>query len=463
MPKKKPREDRFLVSRNGIYYYNRRIPKRYGRLDKRYPRIMISLYTPDLALARIRRDRQEQIDEQFWSELVLGPTDEKWAQLLTAQEQARALGFSHRSLQDLIDRTPTEELLDRIRVVMDVRREKPQKTAAAVDALLGGAGDGSDPGATVKQAFDFYIETISIAKKQRKSRQQYRVWYNTKLRAVATFIEVVGDIPFRAISRSDARTLFTHYQDRIADGEILPSTAGRDFGNMRNLYREYSEYTLSDDALEPPPNPFARFRFDGQSETNSRPPFPIDWVVDRFLQLGALDGLNAQAQTIIWMLIETGARPSEICTLTRSQIRLDAEVPYIMIEPVFDKRRSGSNREIKSRSSLRAVPLVGISFEAAKRFPNGFDRYRENPTNFSNAAMKFLRNNGYFPSPAHSVYSFRHTMEKRMLEGGLDSEFRQLIFGHANRRPKYGDGGEMTWRRDQLATIALPYDPAILR
>ena len=47
---------------------------------------------------------------------------------------------------------------------------------------------------------------------------------------------------------------------------------------------------------------------------------------------------------------------------------------------------------------------------------------------------------------------------KRMQEAGLDYDLRCRVMGHANSRPKYGDGGSLSWRRDQLSKITLPFD-----
>lgn len=72
-----------------------------------------------------------------------------------------------------------------------------------------------------------------------------------------------------------------------------------------------------------------------------------------------------QARLIVYALIETGCRPSEIANLLPEDIRLGDAVPHIRIRP-----RKG--REIKTQTSIREIPLVGVSLEAmkrAKRFP----------------------------------------------------------------------------------------------
>ena len=57
---------------------------------------------------------------------------------------------------------------------------------------------------------------------------------------------------------------------------------------------------------------------------------------------------------------------------------------------------------------------------------------------------------------------FRHSFEKRMLETGLDYGLRCTLMGHRNPRPEYGDGGSLTYRRDEMLKIVHPVSDALL-
>lgn len=70
--------------------------------------------------------------------------------------------------------------------------------------------------------------------------------------------------------------------------------------------------------------------------------------------------------------------------------------------------------------------------------------------------MKAFRARDLFPTENHRIYSLRHSFEKRMLEAGLDYGLRCLLMGHKNSRPSYGDGGSMSYRRNELLKIAHP-------
>ena len=137
------------------------------------------------------------------------------------------------------------------------------------------------------------------------------------------------------------------------------------------------------------------------------------------------------------------------CGVCIENIHLDADIPFIQI-------KGTDKRQVKTISSVRDIPLVGVSLEAFKRAPNGFPHYRDKGDRLSSALMKAFRSRGLFPTKDHRIYSFRHSFEKRMLEAGLDYGLRCLLMGHKNSRPLYGDGGSMKYRCDELLKIVHP-------
>ena len=154
------------------------------------------------------------------------------------------------------------------------------------------------------------------------------------------------------------------------------------------------------------------------------------------------------------MLIETGCRPSELINLRPEDIHVDEKVPYISIKP-------SKSRQIKTESSIRDIPLMGVALEAARRAPNGFAHYHDRNELFSANMMKAFRVRSFFPTSDHVIYSFRHSFEKRMQEANIDYGLRCLLMGHANSRPSYGDGGSLAYRRDEMLKIVHPYDARI--
>jgi integrase len=182
-------------------------------------------------------------------------------------------------------------------------------------------------------------------------------------------------------------------------------------------------------------------------------------VRDTIMQPGTLAGLNAEARGVVLVLIETGARGDEICNLHEEVIKLDGQVPHIVVEPRLDPE---DPREIKTVSSVRSIPLVGVALDVMKKFPKGFPRYKENEGVFSDATNKFFRENKLFPTKKHVLYSFRHTFEDRMKEARVDDELRCILMGHSVDRPKYGSGGSLKLYQEEMQKIAYSYDPSIV-
>ena len=178
--------------------------------------------------------------------------------------------------------------------------------------------------------------------------------------------------------------------------------------------------------------------------------------VRKILVPGLFQGLNKDARLIVYALIETGCRPSEIANLRSEHIKLNANAPHIQIRP-------RENRQLKTNSAIRDIPLTGISLEAMRLAPSGFPRYRDNGHLLSATLMKAFKSRNLFPTPNHRIYSFRHSFEKRMQESGIDYGLRCTLMGHSNSRPSYGDGGSLAYRQSEMLKFAHPYSEELVR
>jgi len=424
--------DRHLHKRNGFYTYKRRVPSSVAGFDSRSPIIRIALGTSDIGEARLKRDAYERADDLFWASLCEGGDQAAAeARYKSTLARATALGFTYRHLPSILLEESGSAILARLRAVQDIKPASAEETA-----ILGGI---SLPRASVRRALEVYINEISASDLVLKSAGQRKLWTQTKTRAVDTFEKVCGAMDIEDIKREDARKFYKWWLEKIAphpkDGKPTHSadSGNRQIGNMRVLYRSYFEHMGQQDFS----NPFEGLAF-ADKRSNTRPPFPDGWIETRILAPGALAGLNDEARGIVCALVETGCRPSEIINLTANQIMLDDPIPHIKVETRYDV---DDPREIKTRSSIREVPLVGISLEAMKKFPKGFPRYKDKENTFSAAANKYLLENGLRPTKRHVVYSLRHSFERRAKDAKLDTEMRMMLMGHLIDRPNYGEGG----------------------
>lgn len=458
MGKRRTDADRYLVERGGTFQYHRKVPAIVGDLDPRAPKIRISLKTDDRALARMKRDEWEKQHDDEWRELLGGADPQSViARHKSALRRVEALGFAYRSISSLVSNgTSMDEILKRIRVA---DKQAPESDIAT--AVLGLV---DEPQVTVNQAFQVYLKEIMPAELVGKSETQKADWQKVKARAVANFVKVVGDIPIGEITREQALKFRQFWLGRVAPEKGKPthsaSSGNRDVGNMRQLFRMYHAHIGQGDKL----NPFDGIAF-AEKNKQSRPPFPVEWVRDQFLGSEKLIGLNREARGIVLMMVETGARPSELANLSASTIHLDAAVPHIEIAPRQDP---DDPREIKTSSSVRLVPLVGVALEVAKAFPKGFPKYWNRERTLSNTLNKALEANGLLPATIpgkkpYSAYSMRHTFEDRAKEAKVDEEIRRALMGHVIDRPKYGEGGSLKLKQEALQSMALPFDRTIVK
>lgn len=449
--------DQFLKQRRDRWYYVRRVPRHLSELDGR-DIIRTALKTSSKEVARVRRDALAEADDHYWATLLASTQDDgslrnpkstlSNAQLRyqSAKRRAMARGYIYQPTETLIQAAPTSELVDRLKHV----GSKAKFDEREAEAVLGTVKPAAP---RISQALETYFKFISTSSLLNKSEAQKQTYFKPKRRAVANFIALFGDLPMDDITRSHAREFHAWWTKRLqpTDGSkpLSADSANRDIGNLRNLFKEFWAY----EGEETRENPFRNLRFK-DVVYKEIPPFSDDWVQSRVLVPGLFDDINREAALIVYAMIETGCRPSELANLLPSNIILDDEVPHIQIRPRAD-------RKLKSVSSARDIPLLGVSLNAFQQAPDGFAHFRDRGNLLSSSLMKAFRARNLFESDDHRIYSFRHSFEKRMLEAEIDYGLRCLLMGHSNSRPSYGDGGSLAYRRSQLEKIAHPVSEAL--
>tara|TARA_R110000787_G_scaffold274658_2_gene382670 strand:- start:7519 stop:8895 length:1377 start_codon:yes stop_codon:yes gene_type:complete len=448
---------RYLKERGGWWHYQRRVPARFTCVDER-GLIQIALRTQSLEVAMMRRDALAEADAALWNaralEFVGGDSQRSvWKaadhRYRAAVSRALSQGFVYRPVEEIAALPDIEEIVARLKAT-DLGKAPSE---AKAEALLGGVPEPVDK-TTVSEAFELYVSKIAFDDQYNKSEAQRYAWEKTKQTSIDYFIEQVGDIPLTDITRKIATQYRDWWQTRMLpqkDGSkpVTPNTANRHIGNMRSLYQRYFKYRGQSDIEDP----FKGFFFAGKSRVK-RASFSDEFVRTRILVPGLFDDLRLELRVIIYLLIETGARLSEVVNLRPQDIRLDHEVPHIHI-------RAEQNRELKTDDSEREIPLVGAALPAMRLCPNGFGHYYDRSTLVSANLMKAFKQRDLLPTKDHVIYSLRHSFEDRMLEGGLDYGLRCALMGHKNNRPEYGQGGSLIYRREQLERIAHPFDAGV--
>ncbi|RAZ71811.1 DUF6538 domain-containing protein [Mesorhizobium atlanticum] len=443
--------DRYLQLRGVHFHYRRRVPQEVRDLDHRGRFVRKSLDTSDRIRARTLRDLYEAADNALWASLMIGDNPQAARiRYKLAVKRAESLGFVYRPLAEILTAEPLETILQRVESTIGEPAKSP-----AVDAVTGMV---ERPDDKISDALKLYFSDIVRDELRTKSPDQRKRWKAKRQMSVDVFIDLVEDKPMSKITRDDALKAHKYWLDRIAPedgpGDRSASTGNRNMGNLRTLYGDYFRHI----GFPEQKNPFADLSFSDKSK-RSRPPFPTDWIRDKILAPGALAKLNAEARGIALAFVETGCRPSELANLHEGVIHLDHEVPHISVEPREDPE---DPREIKTASSVRKVPLVGVALEVFRKHPKGFPQYKDRETQLSATVNKHFKKHELFPTDKHTFYSLRHSFEDRMKNARLDEELRRMLMGHSIDRPKYGEGGEMKMWQEELMKIALPFDPSIV-
>lgn len=418
--------------RQNTWQINRRVPKRYENVETR--RVIVdSLHTDSktIAIEKAKAIWSQLIEA--WEAKLAGDTTDADMRLAAAKNLAAIRGFRYLHANAVAE-LPIRELVDRIDVV-PVHRGEPDLVEAA--AILGGT---IAPKITVSAALNEYW-TLAKDKTVGKSDDQVRRWKNPRKKAIRNFINVVGDKAIADITGDDMLDFRSWWMDRIVEDGLSANAANKDLSHFGTIMKMVNSMKRLGLVL-----PLGDLSF-AAGEAKKRPPFSESWINEQLLAPDALSGLNDEARAIFLVMINTGARPSELAGLTKECIHLGSNVPHISIEPI--------GRQLKSANARRKIPLTGVSLEAIRAFPEGFPRYQRSSATLSGTLNKYLKENRLKETSDHTVYSLRHGFEDRLLAAGVDERIRRDLMGHALDRERYGAGGSLEHMQTLVAKVAI--------
>lgn len=423
--------------RDGTWYLVRRVPKDYELLDRRgLVRISTGIAVADDPRAVRAGDMVKQLNrelEAYWRGLADGQSGEARLRFEAAQKRARALGLTYQTNQELAE-GQVEDLVNRFKLLMERNTVEDEGEVAAV---LGGE---KRPSILLSGLFDEY-ETIEAEALVGKSEGQQRKWRNPKKRAITNLIEVVGDMEIAELTRNHALDFRTWWQKRIAAEGLDKGTANKDIGHISTMLTAVDEaHRLGLDPV------FQQLKLKGVKR-NQRTAYEPEFVRDRILVQGALGDLNDEALHLVYLIADSGLRPSEAVTLDEKTIILNHAVPHVKV--------LADGRQLKTDHSEREVPLVGYALAVAKLHPNGFPRYRDKADSLSALVNDVLGEKGLRPTDKHSLYSLRHTFEDRLTDIDAPDKVIATLMGHKWARPKYGRGPKLEQKRRWMQKIAF--------
>ncbi len=422
----------YLIQRNEIYYYFRRVPEDVAHLDKRkFARY--SLKTRDKKSAVRKSVLRDEYMEQYWQNLKEGCHYNPFEEYELANKCAKMHGFPYKSAEE-ISLEAVSEVVKRI-TKASIAINCPE----TVSSVLGGV---DQPKLFLSEGIEKYWP-LCVDRIANKSERQIKNWKNPRQAAIERFILSTGeDKPVQELDRSDILKFRNSLREQINRKEIAGNTANKIMGYARDvLITLCTEYEIDINFKQL----FSDLKF--KVKKVSRPPFEAQYVQDCYLKGDSLSKMNFEARMLLYAMTDTGARESELIGLRSEDIFLDGDIPYIWIQPY-------KNHALKTMQSERQIPLVGASLFALRQLPHGFQHYT-NPDTASSTVNKFLRENDLKPSPRHSLYSLRHTFKDRLRDAEAPEEIIDELMGHATRRPKYGRGHLLEKKYQWMQKIAF--------
>lgn len=307
------------------------------------------------------------------------------------------------------------------------------------------------PGHTLEDARNLYIKE----KLGGGQGDEHREALARVERVMHRVTEALGDDartrPLDGLKREDARKVRDHMLQapRKGGGVLSPASVKRELKTLSAVIN----FGLREFDLGGAVNPFDGLTVQGAGgsaatpDADKRDPLPAPVVA------AMASRLKGDLHLIWRILAGTGCRLGEVTGLRSEDVILSAAIPHIRVT-------WHEGRRLKTKASIRSVPLVGDSLAAASEALSGcpaggplFPRYAtpRGADGASAALMKHLRK--VTSNPKHVVHSLRHGMKDALRLAGVEKTVQDLILGHAS--PSIGEtyGGEGV--RLQVAQRAL--------
>ena len=441
--------------RGGKFYYQRPVP---AELRTRYTGATIkkALRTSDPVVAARMVDALNREVEAEWAGLRAAPESSPKALKAHAATFLRSFGLAPGAPDNPPEAVELlHDYIDRKRARYAGGDEHLYREADPADYLTPAEREAGRrlhgaPRDTLSDALAVYLEG------SRKRDDARFVAYAS--RAFATLVEVVGDKDIAACTRADAR----RYIGACLDKGNKTATIRRRLNVLIAVWNAYR--------IEKAPgciNPFEKLEIPGEgADSTARVPFTADQLAVVYRECYTTDD---DIRWLVAMLIDTGARLAEVAGLPLADIRLDAEVPHIVIQAHPWRPIKKPAKALKAPS--RTVPLVGASLWAARRVvesaPEGermaFPRYTDEKecraTHASNTLRLWLKRIGIGRVP----HELRHALKDRLREVECPKDINDALLGHGSKSvgDRYGTGYGLTVKAGWMGKVALSVPAAV--
>ena len=274
----------------------------------------------------------------------------------------------------------------------------------------------------IEEALEIYFSVIG------KGRQ--KLFFTTARRYVGYLIQCLGIRPIDEYSSKDATIL----REWLVNKGLGKSSLRRAFSSIKAVIN----FVILEHGLACQ-NPFTKVYLPNNDDAKKR------YAITRANRLKIQRYCLKTDDDIRWLvslIMDSGMRLSEAAGLMNSDIYLDDEIPHITVKP-------HPHRRLKTASSQRKIPLVGMSLWATNRlkshsmgaycFPRYASENRCHANSASAALNKWIKTVG---GKDDIIHGLRHSFRDRLRALEAPTDLIDQLGGWSMRTvgQGYGDG-----------------------
>ena len=308
------------------------------------------------------------------------------------------------------------------------------RDAATVRALYN--PEEAQPEPTLRDAMRVYNKERIGGKTGRRGRNSV----GAVERVFGYAFEALGkraDLPLSKLGYADGIKVrdFMLAREKQGGGSIKPASVRREMNPLASALK----MTIKQLDLEKTTkNIFEAVEIPGLSDSaegdlrDPLPPEVLKAITHRLATTTERKGGALPTLRLVWrLLVGTGCRVAEVAGLRVDDVQLSGPTPHIRV-------RWNEDRRVKTKTSIRSVPLCGDAYEAARealavagKGAALFPRY-SGETGGNNASAALMEHvNAVSPNPKHVVHSLRHNMADWLRLSGASVRAEKLILGHS--------------------------------
>ena len=292
---------------------------------------------------------------------------------------------------------------------------------------------------TLEQALAYYLE------QKGKTRSQL---FHKHARLYVSYLQAA--IPNRTKLKDFTTRDALAFRNWLQAKGLSNASVHKSFANIRAIFN----FVIQEHALDFR-NVFKGMQLPSEKD-DAKKRLPIA-IADINLIQRRCKAVDDDMRWLVALISDTGMRLSEATGLMLDDLRLDEDIPHVIIQP-------HKHRPLKTRSSERIVPLVGASLWAAQQIKQNaqvsdycFLRYttadKTNANSASAALNKWIK--VLTKNKDNTIHGFRHSLRDRLRAADVGIELIDEIGGWSRQSvgAQYGNG--YTLAKKQEALLAM--------